>query len=51
LVLGLAESSQSLTSFPNISIRLVREIVKDEEIVEQMHEEMTNENVVLEPSL
>jgi glutathionylspermidine synthase len=48
LVLGLAKSSHSLASFPEISISFVKATIKDEETVQQVQGDMANENAALE---
>ena len=47
LVQGLAKSSQSLVSLPNISTGYVRVAVKGEETVQQVHENMANGKAAL----
>jgi hypothetical protein len=48
LFVGFAKSSHSLVFLPKISIGSVTATVKDEKTMQQMHEDMTNENVALE---
>lgn len=48
LVLGLARSSHSIASLPEISIGSVRAAVKDEKIVHQVQVDIANENAALE---
>jgi hypothetical protein len=51
LVLGLARSSHSPFSLPNIYVGFFKAVIKDEEIVQQVHEDMANENLVVDLTL
>jgi hypothetical protein len=51
LIMCLARRSNSLASFPNISISYVREVIKDEKTIQQFHGDLTCENATLELNL